>query len=67
MCVKRFGILPDDYDFIRYTLATAAENHDLIVTSGGVSTGEEESAFGRPLMCWDICISGGLPFGRAAR
>ena len=36
------GILPDDYDVIRSTLATAAENHDLIVTSGGVSTGEED-------------------------
>ena len=40
--VSDLGILPDDYDVIRYTLATAAENHDLIVTSGGVSTGEED-------------------------
>ena len=40
--VSDLGILPDDYEVIRSTLATAAENHDLIVTSGGVSTGEED-------------------------
>ena len=60
------GILPDDYDVIRYTLATAAENHDLIVTSGGVSTGEEDHVRAA-VDVLDICISGGLPSGRAAR
>ena len=40
--VDDLGILPDDYDIIRDTLAAAAGDHDLIMTSGGVSTGEED-------------------------
>jgi molybdopterin molybdotransferase len=40
--VRDLGILPDDYNIIRDTLAGAADNHDLIMTSGGVSTGAED-------------------------
>ena len=36
------GILPDRLDTIRDALAGAAASHDLILTSGGVSTGEED-------------------------
>lgn len=40
--VADLGILPDDRDAIRRALETAAQDHDLILTSGGVSTGEED-------------------------
>ncbi|CAN0435750.1 unnamed protein product [Discosporangium mesarthrocarpum] len=40
--VNDLGILPDSYDVIRDTLSAAANDHDLIMTSGGVSTGEED-------------------------
>ena len=40
--VSDLGILPDDYNIIRDTLASVAEDHDLIMTSGGVSTGAED-------------------------
>ena len=40
--VNDLGILPDTYSVIRETLSRAAEDHDLIMTSGGVSTGEED-------------------------
>ncbi len=40
--VDDLGILPDRYDDIHAALAAAAGDHDLIMTSGGVSTGEED-------------------------
>ena len=36
------GIVPDRLDATRAALRQAAEHHDLIVTSGGVSVGEED-------------------------
>jgi molybdopterin molybdotransferase len=36
------GILPDNPAAIRSALAAAAGTHDLLITSGGVSTGEED-------------------------
>lgn len=36
------GILPDERASVAVALAAAASDHDLIVTSGGVSTGEED-------------------------
>jgi molybdopterin molybdotransferase len=36
------GILPDDRATVAKALAEAAAGHDLLVTSGGVSTGEED-------------------------
>jgi molybdopterin molybdotransferase len=40
--VNDLGILPDDADAIRRALADAAGNHDLLLTSGGVSVGDED-------------------------
>ena len=36
------GIVPDRLDATREGLRTAAQGHDLIITSGGVSVGEED-------------------------
>lgn len=60
------GILPDDSDVIRETLRRAAEDHDLIMTSGGVSTGEEDhvraavEALGH-IHFWRLAIRPGRP------
>ncbi len=40
--VEDLGILPDRFEAIRDALRSAAASHDLIVTSGGVSTGDED-------------------------
>jgi molybdopterin molybdotransferase len=64
--VTDLGILPDRRDAIRAALARAAATHDLIVTSGGMSTGEEDhmkaavEAQGR-LHFWRLAIKPGRP------
>jgi molybdopterin molybdotransferase len=64
--VTDLGILADDPDVLRDALAMAATDHDLIVTSGGVSTGEADhvrtavEAVGR-LVFWRIAIKPGRP------
>ena len=40
--VTDIGILPDDEATITEALKEAAKNHDLLITSGGVSAGEED-------------------------
>jgi molybdopterin molybdotransferase len=61
-----FGIVPDTLEATRKTLRAAAEHHDLIVTSGGVSVGEEDhikpavQAEGQ-LDMWQIAIKPGKP------
>src|SRR3546814_18029420 len=40
--VDDLGILPDRLDVVREALAQAEGRHDLLVTSGGVSVGEED-------------------------
>tara|TARA_Y100001936_G_scaffold254100_1_gene324808 strand:+ start:2796 stop:4049 length:1254 start_codon:yes stop_codon:yes gene_type:complete len=40
--VDDLGILPDEQDVIRDALAAAKSDHDVIITSAGVSTGEED-------------------------
>ena len=40
--VDDLGILPDNNDIIRESLRVAATKHDVIITSAGVSTGEED-------------------------
>ncbi len=61
-----FGIVPDRLDATRETLRRAAREHDLIVTSGGVSVGEEDhlrpavQAEGR-LDLWQVAIKPGKP------
>ena len=64
--VTDLGILPDRRDPIAAALAGAAPGHDLILTSGGVSTGEEDHVraaveeAGR-LVFWRIAIKPGRP------
>jgi molybdopterin molybdotransferase len=64
--VTDLGILPDSLDAVRGALAKAAETHDLVVTSGGMSTGEEDhvkaaiEALGK-LHFWRLAIKPGRP------
>ena len=60
------GILPDDGTSVAGALKTAAADHDLIITSGGVSTGEEDhvkAAVERAgaLTFWRLGIKPGRP------
>ncbi len=68
------GHVPDTFDATRAALRQAAEAHDLIVTSGGVSVGEEDHV--KPaveaegaLSLWKIAIKPGKPlaFGKVGR
>jgi molybdopterin molybdotransferase len=64
--VSDLGICPDRAGALADTLSTAAAGHDLIVTSGGVSTGEEDhiraaiEKLGR-LDFWRLAIKPGRP------
>jgi molybdopterin molybdotransferase len=64
--VTDLGILPDRQAAIRDALAAAARDHDVILTSGGMSTGEEDhvkaavEAQGR-LHFWRLAIKPGRP------
>jgi len=61
------GIVPDQRDATLDALRTASTGHDVILTSGGVSVGEEDhikpavQALGR-LDLWQIAIKPGKPF-----
>ena len=65
--VTDMGIVPDNLEATKAALRTAAEGHDLILTSGGVSVGEEDhikpavQALGE-LNLWQIAIKPGKPF-----
>ena len=65
--VTDFGIVPDRLDATVAALQQAAQNHDLILTSGGVSVGEEDhikpavQSLGA-LNLWQIAIKPGKPF-----
>jgi len=72
--VTDFGIVPDRLDATRTALREAAREHDLIVTSGGVSVGEEDHL--KPAAMaeghidhWQIAIKPGKPlaYGRIRR
>lgn len=64
--VSDLGILPDDRNTTVARLGEAAHAHDLIVTSGGVSTGEEDhvraaiTASGS-MVFWRLAIKPGRP------
>ncbi|MBB3212403.1 molybdopterin molybdotransferase [Herbaspirillum sp. Sphag1AN] len=64
--VSDYGIVPDQLQATRETLRAAAARHDLIITSGGVSVGEEDhikpavEAEGR-LNMWQIAMKPGKP------
>ncbi|MFO1271124.1 MAG: gephyrin-like molybdotransferase Glp [Rubrivivax sp.] len=69
-----FGIVPDKLEATRATLRAAAEKNDLIITSGGVSVGEEDHL--KPailaegtLETWQMAIKPGKPlaFGTVRR
>jgi molybdopterin molybdotransferase len=65
--VTDLGIVPDNYEATVQALSSAALQHDLIVTSGGVSVGEEDhvkpavQALGE-LSLWQISMKPGKPF-----
>ena len=68
------GIVPDRLDATRAALRAAARDHDLIVTSGGVSVGDEDHI--RPAVAaeghidlWQMAIKPGKPlaFGQVRR
>ena len=69
--VTDLGIVPDDREATRAALRAAAAGHDCIVTSGGVSVGDEDhirpavEAEGR-LDLWQIAVKPGKPlaYGR---
>jgi len=64
--VSDLGILPDKPEAVRAALATAADAHDLVMTSGGMSAGEEDhvkaavEASGK-LHFWRLAIKPGRP------
>lgn len=71
--VGDLGIVPDDRQATIESLRTAARDHDVILTSGGVSVGEEDHI--KPavqqlgsLDLWQIAMKPGKPFayGRVA-
>ncbi len=65
--VTDLGIVPDNLGATKTALSNAAQAHDLILTSGGVSVGEEDhikpavQALGE-LNLWQIAIKPGKPF-----
>ena len=65
--VSDHGIVPDQREATVQALAQAAAGHDLVLTSGGVSVGEEDhikpavQALGH-LDLWQIAIKPGKPF-----
>lgn len=64
--VTDLGILPDDRAAISAALRDAAAHHDLILTSGGVSTGEEDHVKAAveqvgSLTFWRLAIKPGRP------
>lgn len=69
--VSDLGIVPDRLDATREALKRAAAGHDLILTSGGVSVGEEDhlkpaaAAEGR-IDLWQIAIKPGKPLAFGA-
>lgn len=72
--ITDYGIVADTLTATRETLRLAATGHDLIITSGGVSVGEEDhvkpavEAEGR-LTMWQIAVKPGKPlaFGEIDR
>jgi molybdopterin molybdotransferase len=65
--VTDLGIVPDRREATVQALSQAAQHHDLILTSGGVSVGEEDhikpavEALGE-LHLWSLAIKPGKPF-----
>jgi molybdopterin molybdotransferase len=66
VAVTDLGILADDPQKLAHAIGAAAADHDLVVTSGGVSTGEADhvrtavESIGR-IVFWRIAIKPGRP------
>jgi molybdopterin molybdotransferase len=64
--VTDLGILPDDPQVLAQAISAAASDHDVVLTSGGVSTGEADHVrtaieqIGR-LVFWRVAIKPGRP------
>jgi molybdopterin molybdotransferase len=68
--VTDLGILPDDPDRLMRAIGDAGARHDLVITSGGVSTGEADhvrSAVEKigKLVFWRVAIKPGRPVAMA--
>lgn len=66
LIVTDLGILPDHEDTIATTLSAAARDHDVILTSGGMSVGEEDHVKAAVLRhgslnFWRLAIRPGRP------
>jgi len=64
--VTDLGILKDDPAALERAIANAARDHDLVLTSGGVSTGEADHVRGAVekvgrLVFWRVAIKSGRP------
>jgi molybdopterin molybdotransferase len=64
--VTDLGILRDDREAMQASLSAAARDHDLVVTSGGVSAGEEDHVRAAIAGCgslvfWRLAIKPGRP------
>ena len=64
--ITDLGILPDRREVVRDALAEAAQSHDLVLTSGGVSIGEEDHVRAiveelGTLHFWRLAIKPGRP------
>jgi molybdopterin molybdotransferase len=72
--VEDFGNLPDDLESTRTALRKAGALHDLVITTGGVSVGEEDHV--KPavesegeLSLWNVAVKPGKPlaFGKVGQ
>lgn len=64
--VSDLGVLPDNREAVRAALSRAAKDHDLVLTSGGVSLGEEDHVKAAveeagALAFWRLAIKPGRP------
>lgn len=66
VAITDFGIVPDQPAQLESTLLTAAQTHDVVITSGGVSVGEADhmkallSQYGQ-ILFWKINMKPGRP------
>lgn len=67
--VTDLGLLADDFDVLQDALANAAQSHDVIMTSGGVSVGKADllkpvvESLGQ-ITAWKLAIKPGKPLMR---
>ena len=63
LSVTDLGILPDDAPAVKAALAEAAAGHDVVMTSAGISTGDEDhvAAAVPELHFWRLAVKPGRP------